>query len=106
MDSEGDTEHMLPKEVLSKYAISKKLGSGAYGDVHLAFNKSTGSSVAMKVIAKNKFLPSSKSFIHIDREIRILKRLDHVSIHFLKGKRPSTLWRTVQLVFKISVQRF
>ncbi|PNW88874.1 hypothetical protein CHLRE_01g048650v5 [Chlamydomonas reinhardtii] len=39
---------------LSRYALGKTLGQGAYGMVHTALNKATGEEVAVKVVAKQR----------------------------------------------------
>lgn len=83
MDGECDPEvKNYPAEVLTKYAISRKLGSGAYGEVRLVFEKHSGQGFAMKIIQKNKFLQPEKPYcnqpIRVQREINILKRLRHV----------------------------
>ena len=42
----------LPAEFTSQYVISKKLGSGACGDVYLASTKDYGEKYAAKIIKK------------------------------------------------------
>lgn len=74
----------FPKELTSKYAISRKIGTGAYGEVRLIFDKRSGEGFAMKIIQKVKFLsgapPLADEPVRIRREIEILKRLQHVRL--------------------------
>ncbi|KAI1233041.1 hypothetical protein IHE44_0006231 [Lamprotornis superbus] len=53
-----DDQMMFPKEFREKYIMSKTLGSGACGEVKLAFEKSTCNKVAVKIINKRKFVAS------------------------------------------------
>ncbi|XP_029475202.1 serine/threonine-protein kinase Chk2 isoform X3 [Rhinatrema bivittatum] len=79
-----DDQSEYPKEVREKYIISKTLGSGACGEVKLAFVKSTCKKVAIKIINKQTFKTReserTNSFLNVDTEVEILKTLNHPCI--------------------------
>ncbi|XP_075070749.1 serine/threonine-protein kinase Chk2 isoform X2 [Mixophyes fleayi] len=78
-----DDQSVYPKEFREKYIMSKTIGSGACGEVKLAFEKSTCKKVAVKIISKRAFRLSSASLdqpISADTEIEILKKLNHPCI--------------------------
>ncbi|XP_068268561.1 serine/threonine-protein kinase Chk2 isoform X2 [Nyctibius grandis] len=56
-----DDQLVFPREFREKYVMSKTLGSGACGEVKLAFEKSTCNKVAVKIINKRKFMASGIS---------------------------------------------
>lgn len=75
----------IPKKLLQKYYISKKLGSGAMGTVRLAYDRKSCRQYAMKSVAKNPFfdLENPKNPKNPDRvmnEVKIMSRLRHVTI--------------------------
>jgi len=59
--------------------ISKLLGSGASGEVHLCFQKSTGKRFALKGIKKEK-LANEKELKLFFNEVKTLKKLTHPNI--------------------------
>lgn len=74
----------LPLEIKHKYALGRKLGSGACGEVRLVFMKDGTASFAMKTIPKYTFSNNSSSHPFNDpekirNEVEILKKLKHVS---------------------------
>ncbi|ETE61679.1 Serine/threonine-protein kinase Chk2, partial [Ophiophagus hannah] len=92
-----DAGHQLeyPKEMQKKYIVSKRLGSGACGEVKLAFERDTHRKVAIKIIKKSKFmtdvLPETQDKpFNIETEVGILKRINHPClieiIDFFEGK--------------------
>ncbi|XP_062038697.1 serine/threonine-protein kinase Chk2 isoform X2 [Lepus europaeus] len=50
-----DDQSVYPKELRDEYIMSKTLGSGACGEVKLAFERKTCKKVAIKIISKRKF---------------------------------------------------
>ncbi|XP_054851982.1 serine/threonine-protein kinase Chk2 isoform X2 [Eublepharis macularius] len=70
-----------PKELSEKYIISRKLGSGACGEVKLAFERTTCRKVAIKIINKSKFttgaLPEIEKPFNVETEVEILKKVNH-----------------------------
>ncbi|KAK1328403.1 hypothetical protein QTO34_011976 [Cnephaeus nilssonii] len=100
-----DDQSVYPKELRDQYIMSKTLGSGACGEVKLAFERKTCKKVAIKIISKRKFaigsekdvstcvwllscsltfLISQNSFgmdpaLNVETEIEILKKLNHVT---------------------------
>ncbi|CAH2295275.1 serine threonine- kinase Chk2 [Pelobates cultripes] len=79
-----DDQTVYPKEFGNKFIMSKTIGSGACGEVKLAFEKSTCKKVAVKIINKRKFMLSNSGDyerpIAFDTEIEILKKLNHPCI--------------------------
>ncbi|EPY75319.1 serine/threonine-protein kinase Chk2 [Camelus ferus] len=55
-----DDQSVYPKELRDEYIMSKTLGSGACGEVKLAFERKTCKKVAIKIISKRKFAISSE----------------------------------------------
>ncbi|KAM4051150.1 serine/threonine-protein kinase Chk2 isoform 1-T2 [Anomaloglossus baeobatrachus] len=76
----ADDQSVHPAEFRDKYIMSKTLGSGACGEVKLAFEKTTCKKVAVKIISKIKFSLSSSHLNQsssVDTEIEILKKINH-----------------------------
>ncbi|NXY50069.1 CHK2 kinase, partial [Ceuthmochares aereus] len=80
---------VFPREFREKYIMSKTLGSGACGEVKLAFEKSTCNKVAVKIINKRKFMasgiPEANPAFNINTEIEILKKIDHPCLIKIKN---------------------
>lgn len=72
---------MSPSEtaLFGKYEIGKLLGCGAFAKVYHARHLTTGQSVAIKVINKNKIINTSL-MSNIKREISIMRKLRHPNI--------------------------
>lgn len=68
-----------------KYAIGRRLGAGACGEVRMLFTKDGSKKFAMKIIRKNYFSTGNGNILNnpanIRNEVEILKRLRHVSRH-------------------------
>lgn len=72
----------LPQELKMKYALGRKLGAGACGEVRMIFTKDGSKRFAMKTIKKNDFTAHGNLFNNpekIRNEVEILKKLKHVS---------------------------
>ncbi|XP_076183315.1 serine/threonine-protein kinase Chk2 isoform X2 [Ptiloglossa arizonensis] len=72
----------LPSELRSKYAVSRKLGSGACGEVKMVFSKNSCKRFAMKTIMKlgdttSKHRHPLNDPEKIMNEVKILKALKH-----------------------------
>ncbi|XP_036402839.1 serine/threonine-protein kinase Chk2-like [Megalops cyprinoides] len=67
----------LPREFTDKYLISRKIGAGVCGEVKLAFERATCKKVAVKTINKNDFPCTGTAARNAEREIEILKKVDH-----------------------------
>lgn len=68
---------IIPKKVkLSDYTMNRTLGTGSFGRVKLAKNKSTGKYVAIKILKKAEII-KLKQVDHIMNEIKILSLIDH-----------------------------
>ena len=70
---------MSGKKLLDDYKILETLGKGTFGKVKLAIHKPTKQEVAIKIFEK-KNLISSKDIIYFQKEISILKLLNHPNI--------------------------
>ncbi|XP_006890584.1 PREDICTED: serine/threonine-protein kinase Chk2 [Elephantulus edwardii] len=84
-----DDQSVYPKELRDEYIISKTLGSGACGEVKLAFERKTCKKVAIKIISKRKFaIGSTREMdpaLNVETEIEILKKLNHPCIIKIKN---------------------
>lgn len=69
----------FPSEIKRDYMISKLLGSGASGEVHLCFHKATGKRFALKGIKKEK-LANENNLKLFFNEVKTLKKLNHPNI--------------------------
>ncbi|WKY06721.1 hypothetical protein Q1695_006699 [Nippostrongylus brasiliensis] len=67
------------KEVKHRFEITKKLGSGTYGKVSLAFDHKFDREVAVKLIKKSA-IENKADLVRIRREIRIMSALHHPNI--------------------------
>lgn len=74
----------LPQNMKQKYALGRKLGAGACGEVRLIFTKDGTQRFAIKAIQKCVFSMNGKSNHlngpeKIKNEVEILRKLKHVS---------------------------
>ncbi|XP_056385605.1 serine/threonine-protein kinase Chk2 isoform X2 [Hyla sarda] len=79
-DLAADDQSVYPVELRNKYIMSKTIGSGACGEVKLAFEKSTCKKVAVKIMSKRRFSLSSSGLdpsSSVEMEIEILKKINH-----------------------------
>ncbi|KAJ8263395.1 hypothetical protein COCON_G00158520 [Conger conger] len=72
-----DEQSNLPKEFREKYLISRKIGVGVCGEVKLAFERASCKKVAVKTISKKDFPSSGTATRNAEREIEILRKIDH-----------------------------
>ncbi|XP_068937871.1 serine/threonine-protein kinase Chk2 isoform X1 [Petaurus breviceps papuanus] len=84
-----DDQSIYPSELREKYIMSKTLGSGACGEVKLAFERKTCKKVAVKIISKRKFsicaTREADPAFNVETEIEILKKLNHPCIIKIKN---------------------
>ena len=66
-------------EILSEYIIEETIGKGTFSIVKLGINKITKEKVAIKILKKNKMI-HEEDIKRIEREISILKKLDHINV--------------------------
>ncbi|MFH4980600.1 hypothetical protein AB6A40_007309 [Gnathostoma spinigerum] len=66
-------------DIKHRFEITRKLGSGTYGKVSLAYDQKTEREVAVKLIKKSA-IESKQDLIRIRREIRIMSALKHPNI--------------------------
>ncbi|CAB3409499.1 unnamed protein product [Caenorhabditis bovis] len=67
------------KESKHRFEITKKLGSGTYGKVSLAYDHKFDREVAVKLIKKSA-IENKADLVRIRREIRIMSALNHPNI--------------------------
>ncbi|CEF60084.1 Protein kinase domain and Serine/threonine-/dual specificity protein kinase, catalytic domain and Protein kinase-like domain-containing protein [Strongyloides ratti] len=67
------------QDIKHRFEITKKLGSGTYGKVSLAYDHKTERDVAVKLIKKSA-IENKADLIRIRREIRIMSALQHPNI--------------------------
>jgi len=84
MSTNKDFQRDYPKELRSRYLISKQLGTGACGVVNLAFkiagglaSKTEPQRVAVKKVDKKNVPVNRGSTSDVLNEVRILKAIDH-----------------------------
>lgn len=68
----------MPKTFLD-FSLTQTLGCGTFGKVKKAVHLPTGQSVAIKLLHKNK-ISNKKDLQRIEREIAILKELNHPNL--------------------------
>ena len=74
---------VIPKKIkLSDYTIERTLGTGSFGRVKLAKNKTNGKYVAIKILKKAEII-KLKQVEHILNEIKILTLIDHPFLVYL-----------------------
>uniref|UniRef100_A0A914C460 Protein kinase domain-containing protein n=1 Tax=Acrobeloides nanus TaxID=290746 RepID=A0A914C460_9BILA len=76
---ESADPNILKRDIKHRFEITKRLGSGTYGKVSLAFDHKTEREVAVKLIKKSA-IENKQDLIRIRREIRIMSALKHPNI--------------------------
>lgn len=76
MSMHGDYQKSFPAALRNKYAISKDLGSGASGIVKLAFRRTDGQRLAVKIMDKKKLCQPGSS-VNAMTEVNLLKQVSH-----------------------------
>ena len=66
-------------DFLSDYSIKETIGKGTFSIVKLGINKKTQEKVAIKILKKKKII-RKEDIERIEREINILKKLDHINV--------------------------
>ena len=66
-------------DFLSDYNIKETIGKGTFSIVKLGINKKTKEKVAIKILKKKKII-HKEDVERIEREINILKKLDHINV--------------------------
>ncbi|KAI8799950.1 kinase-like domain-containing protein [Cladochytrium replicatum] len=67
-------------EFFKQYDLRQELGRGQFSIVRMGVRKQDGQMCAVKVIEKRRFWMNSKVADALDREVKILKKLDHPHI--------------------------
>ena len=66
-------------DFLSDYSIKETIGKGTFSIVKLGINKKTNEKVAIKILKKKKIIHKEDAE-RIEREINILKKLNHINV--------------------------
>ena len=74
-----DSPNNKSKDLLSEYNIIKVIGRGNFSIVKLAEHKLTKEKVAIKIMKKSQII-NQDDLIRIDREIQMLKSLNHENV--------------------------
>jgi calcium/calmodulin-dependent protein kinase I len=85
------------EELESIYTIRGVLGQGAFGVVNLAINKTTKEKFACKILKKR--IGSTSAYEQQEREVAIMKQVDHENILRLHAvyESPSNLYLVMEL---------
>lgn len=70
----------MPQSEIGDYILSHTLGEGTTGKVKLAYHKETGQQVAIKIIPKISFDQRPDLQLKVQREIAIMRLVDHPNI--------------------------
>jgi len=68
---------MRQQPEVGDYTLEREIGQGSFGSVRLARHKVIGSSVAIKIIDKEKFVDDDDLLVRFKREVSILQELVH-----------------------------
>lgn len=100
----SDNSCELPLQLKQMYALGRKLGTGAYGEVRLLFTKDGSKRFAVKIIQmssinKNEFNGINNP-TNIRNEVEILKRLRHPCIIQMENiyDTPTTMYIILELM--------
>lgn len=90
----------VAKAVAAKYDIRHEIGSGSFAKVYKAIELSTGQLRAVKIMDKSRFGPGSHTMLMLQREVDIMKDLDHPYIVKLVDgfEDVKHLWLVMELV--------
>ena len=69
----------MNQNILNEYSIKGTIGKGSFSKVKLGINKLTGQKVAIKILDKKKIKINSERK-RIQRELNIIKKLNHINI--------------------------
>ncbi|OHT06536.1 CAMK family protein kinase [Tritrichomonas foetus] len=67
-------------QTLGPYIVQRVLGEGTTGKVKLAYHKETGEQVAIKIISKSSFEQKPNLQMKVQREIALMRVVDHPNI--------------------------
>ena len=70
---------LISKEILCNYRIDKLLGKGTFSTVKLATDIRTNEKIAIKILENNN-IKSKRDINRINREISIVKKVNHLNI--------------------------
>ena len=69
----------MQNSFLSDYNIKETIGKGTFSIVKLGVNKETNEKVAIKILKKKKIVQKADKS-RLEREISILKKLNHINV--------------------------
>ncbi|KMQ97735.1 serine threonine-protein kinase chk2 [Lasius niger] len=103
MNIMSDNSCELPLQLKQMYALGRKLGAGACGEVRLLFTKDGSKRFAVKIIQMNNLSNENNRFnnpSYIKNEVEILKRLRHPCIIQMENiyDTPTTMYIILELM--------
>ena len=66
--------------MIDDLTLIKKIGKGAFGEVHLTSKQGTSIKYATKKLDKSKYITNPRAKKYLDNEIEILKNINHPNI--------------------------
>ena len=80
------TQEPIEQGIHTDYIIKREIiGQGAFAVVRKAIERSTGQSFAVKIINRKKAMANGETMAGVQRELSILRQLDHPNIVSLKA---------------------
>lgn len=67
-----------PAPIFAAYEVREQIGKGSFATVRKGVRRSDGRIVALKIIQKARFASNPKTMEMIEREVEIMKGLEHV----------------------------
>eukprot|EP00211_Chloroparvula_japonica_P004791 CAMPEP_0119126964 /NCGR_PEP_ID=MMETSP1310-20130426/5685_1 /TAXON_ID=464262 /ORGANISM="Genus nov. species nov., Strain RCC2339" /LENGTH=872 /DNA_ID=CAMNT_0007117169 /DNA_START=136 /DNA_END=2754 /DNA_ORIENTATION=+ len=77
METDAEKSALAKLFKVGPYIVGRTLGSGCTGVVKLAFHRETGIQVALKIISKSMLIQRPSMLKKVEREIAVMKALDH-----------------------------
>lgn len=82
----GDKRMIADEGIYKDFIIKNEtIGQGAFATVKKVVERATGDSYAVKIINRRKALNTGGGMVEVERELNILRQLDHPSIVYLKA---------------------
>eukprot|EP00128_Syssomonas_multiformis_P017562 Colp12_sorted_trinity150504_noHs@5988 len=102
--TEDDEDH----DKVNQYMVLDSLGNGQYGVVKLVENTEDGKQYAMKIVSRKRLKrkmnigqPQSNPLLQVNREIAILKKLDHKNVVCLYEVMDDNSQDNIYMVFEL-----
>lgn len=100
----SDSQSADGTSIHSFYEVREQIGKGSFATVRKGVRRRDGMMVAIKIIQRARFANNPKTVEMIEREVRIIQTLEHVSLCSSALRPPNS--RAVKLTASSSRQRF